>query len=168
MPTDLVIQGTAVFTVIAAAVFWLMGLYRGVWRYASMNDLLAITRSVSLAILVFLLVMFLWTRLDQVPRSVVVINWFVLMALIGGPRFLYRLAKDRRLDFRLERGDDARVPVLLAGAGDGTEMFIRALSRDPEANYRVLSMYRYPSYSDLRWRQHYLYKCRNTAITHLF
>ena len=140
IPTDLVIQGTVIFTVIAALVFWFMGLYRGVWRYASMNDLLAITRSVSMAILVFLLVMFLWTRLDQVPRSVVVINWFVLMALLGGPRFLYRLAKDRRLDFHLEKGDDARVPVLLAGAGDGTELFIRALSRDPEANYRVVGI----------------------------
>ena len=140
MPTDLVIRGTIVFTVISTAVFWLMGLYRGVWRYASMNDLLAITRSVSLAILVFLLVMFLWTRLDLVPRSVVVINWFVLMALLGGPRFLYRLIKDRSFDFHLEKGDDARVPVLLAGAGDGTELFIRALSRDPEANYRVVGI----------------------------
>ena len=140
IPTDLVIQGTAVFTVIAALVFLFMGLYRGVWRYASMNDLLAITRSVSMAILVFLLVMFLGTRLDQFPRSVVVINWFVLMALLGGPRFLYRLAKDRRLDFHLEKGDDARVPVLLAGAGNGTELFIRALSRDPEANYRVVGI----------------------------
>ena len=140
VPTDLVIQGTILFTVIAAAVFWFMGLYRGVWRYASMNDLLAITRSVSVAILVFLLVMFLWTRLDQVPRSVVVINWFVLMALLGGPRFLYRLVKDRRFDFRLERGDDSRVPVLLAGAGDGTEMFIRALARDRQANYRVVGI----------------------------
>ena len=140
VPTDLVIQGTVLFTVIAAAVFWYMGLYRGVWRYASMNDLLAITRSVSVAILVFLLVMFLWTRLDQVPRSVVVINWFVLMALLGGPRFLYRLLKDRRFDFHLEKGDDARVPVLLAGAGDGTEMFIRALTRDRQANYRVVGI----------------------------
>ena len=140
MPAELVIQGTAVFTVIAAAVFWYMGLYRGVWRYASMNDLLAITRSVSMAILIFLLVMFLWTRLDLVPRSVVIINWFVLMALLGGPRFLYRLVKDRRIDLHLERGDDARVPVLLVGAGDGTEMFIRALARDRQANYRVVGI----------------------------
>ena len=140
VPTDLVIQGTVVFTVIAAAVFWFMGLYRGVWRYASMNDLLAITRSVSIAILVFLLVMFLWTRLDQVPRSVVVINWFVLMALLGGPRFLYRLVKDRRFDFHLERENGPRIPVLLVGAGDGTEMFIRALARDRQDNYRVVGI----------------------------
>ena len=37
----------ALFTVIAATVFWLSGLYRGVWRYASLNDLWAITRAVS-------------------------------------------------------------------------------------------------------------------------
>ena len=44
---------------ISAVVFWFSGLYRGVWRYASMNDLMAITRGVTVTVLVFLLVMFL-------------------------------------------------------------------------------------------------------------
>ncbi len=138
--TDYLIEGTAVFTTIAAAVFWLMGLYRGVWRYASVNDLLAITRSVSLVVLVFLVVMFLWTRLGFLPRSVPIINWFVLIAMLGGPRFFYRLLKDRHFEFRLESENHRRVPVLLVGAGDGAELFIRSLSRSPEANYRVVGI----------------------------
>ena len=45
-----------IFTAVAGGVFWFTGLYRGVWRYASMSDMLAITRAVTLVILIFLLV----------------------------------------------------------------------------------------------------------------
>ena len=40
------VEAGILFMSISAVVFWLSGLYRGVWRYASMNDLLAITRAV--------------------------------------------------------------------------------------------------------------------------
>lgn len=128
------------FTAIAALVFWLSGLYRGVWRYASLNDLWAITRAVSLTVLIFAFTMFLWVRLESLPRSVLVIEWFVLMALLGGPRFLYRLIKDRR--FGTENGPAAAgvIPVLLIGAGDGAELFLRALRQSGEANYRAVGI----------------------------
>ncbi|MDH5747814.1 MAG: polysaccharide biosynthesis protein [Rhodospirillales bacterium] len=137
---QLLIQGTIAFSLIAAGVFWFMGLYRGVWRYASMNDLIAITRAVSIVILIFLATMFLWIRLESLPRSIPFINWFVLMALLGGPRFLYRLFKDRRIDFHLEPNALRRVPVLLVGAGDSAELFIRSLTRSADANYRVVGI----------------------------
>mgnify|MGYP001308804932 CR=1 FL=1 len=85
------------FTLICACVFWPSGLYRGVWRYASLNDLWAITKAVTTATLIFSFVMFIWIRLEPLPRPVLLINWFVLMALLGGPRFFYRLLKDRPL-----------------------------------------------------------------------
>ncbi len=133
-------QAGVIFTAIAAAVFLFMGLYRGVWRYASLNDLLGIARSATLVVMIFLLVMFLWTRLDALPRSLPVINWFVLMALLGGSRFCYRLLKDRRLDIRMEKEGHSRIPVLLVGAGDGAELFIRSILRSGEANYRIVGI----------------------------
>ncbi|MEO5374412.1 MAG: polysaccharide biosynthesis protein [Alphaproteobacteria bacterium] len=135
-----VMQGTVLFTMVAAAVFWSQKMYRGIWRYASLRDLVTITRAVTLVILVFLPVMFLLTRLEALPRSVLLINWFVLMALLGGPRFLYRLFKDRTLDLRLERQGRRLIPVLLAGAGDEADLFIRAVQRNPEAEYRVVGL----------------------------
>lgn len=139
-PTDFIIYGTLTFTAVAAMVFWVSGLYRGVWRYASMNDLLAITKAASLTVLLFLVVLFLWTRLEDLPRSVLLINWFILMALIGGPRFVYRLLKDRRLDLHLEKDGHRRIPVLLVGAGDGAELFIRSINRSADSNYRVVGI----------------------------
>ena len=134
---ELLIQGTALFTVVSAVVFRFMGLYRGVWRYASLNDLLAITRSTTLAVLIFLSVMFLWTRLEELPRSLLIVNWFVLVTLLGGPRFLYRLIKDRRFEWSVDADGRLRIPVLLVGSEDGAELFIRELSRSGDANYRI-------------------------------
>jgi O-antigen biosynthesis protein WbqV len=133
---ELLVLGTGLFTAVAAIVFRYMKMYRGVWRYASLNDLVNITKSASLVILIFLVLVFMTTRLENLPRSLPFINWFVLIALLGGSRFIYRLFKDRRLEFKLERNTFQRVPVLLVGAGDSAELFIRSLSRS-DPNYRV-------------------------------
>ncbi|MBF0166163.1 MAG: polysaccharide biosynthesis protein [Alphaproteobacteria bacterium] len=131
--------GIAMFASVAAAVFWSMRLYGGVWRYASLNDLIAIAKAATLAVLIFLPLMFLITRLEAMPRSIMIINWFVLMALLGGPRFLYRLMKDRHISLKMEQARDGarKIPVLLLGAGDEAELFIRAMSRGEGAEYLV-------------------------------
>jgi O-antigen biosynthesis protein WbqV len=130
----------ASFTLIAAVVFLLTGLYRGIWRFASLPDLFNIARAVSLIVLVFLPVMFLLTRLEALPRSTLVIAWFVLTALLGIPRLAYRLFKDRGLDHVFERAKHRSVPVLLISAREGADTFIREMTRDPRALYRVVGV----------------------------
>jgi FlaA1/EpsC-like NDP-sugar epimerase len=133
--------GTALMVAIAAAIFRWLGLYRGIWRYASLNDLLGLVRAVSLVILVFVLVGFVLTRGEALPRSVPVINWVVLLVMLGGPRFIYRVWKDRRaglLSFRPP--PPAGIPVLLVGAGDSAELFIRATRGAQTPLYRPVGM----------------------------
>ncbi len=134
------IAASVLLATISAIIFWFSGLYRGVWRYASVTDLWAITKAVSLVILAVAFVMFLWTRLETLPRSILVINWFVLMALLGGPRFLYRLMKDKRFDLSSRQIDEKQIPVLLVGAGDEAELFIRALRQSGETAYRIVGI----------------------------
>lgn len=133
-------EGTALFAATCAVVFWAMGLYRGIWYYASSRDLAAIAKAVTLAMLVFLPLMFALNRLGAFPRTALLINWPILVALLAGPRMLYRLVKDGNLHAVLERGDDARVPVLLVGAGDAADGFIREMSRSRLAGYRVVGL----------------------------
>ncbi len=140
LPASFTISITALFVVIAAAVFWPMGLYRGVWRYASMSDMVQITKAVTLVMLIFVPIMFVATRAEFVPRSFPVITWLVLLSLLGGPRFAYRLFRDRRIDWSIESGKHPRVPVLLIGAGDDAETFIRAISRQHNRNYRIVGV----------------------------
>ncbi len=136
-----IVEGTVLFTVISGLVFWRMGLYRALWRYASVDDLVALTKSVTLAVLIFVPAFFLITRLDAYPRSAALINWFVLLALLGGPRFVYRLLKDGGFRRRAPNGGDRRGPVLLVGASDQAELFIREMGRRArEAEYRVVAV----------------------------
>jgi len=137
---ELLYIGTPIIAILAAVIFSIMGLYRGVWRYASMRDLIAITKTTSFLILIFALVMFVATRLEDYPRSAPIINWFVLMALLGGPRFLYRLIKDRRFDFKTFETSAKIIPSLLIGAGDSAELFLRAVQRNPSIPYNPIGL----------------------------
>jgi O-antigen biosynthesis protein WbqV len=130
----------AAFAATAGIVVLSTGLYRGIWRYASLPDLLSLLRAVTLVILIFFPVMFLVTRLAEMPRSLVGINWLVLVALLGGPRFAYRIFKDRGLDHLLEASSSTAIPILLIGAREDADLFIRAMARDQQRLYRVVGL----------------------------
>ena len=138
---DGLVQGLPVVMLTGAITYRLFGLYRGIWRYASTPDLIKVTKAATTVSVVSVLLLFMLTRLDTIPRSIPVIQWFVLLILLGGPRFAYRLFKDRRLSLsEFSGGADIRVPVLLVGAGDGADQLIRALSLAPQAAYRVVGV----------------------------
>lgn len=127
------------FAAVAAFVLSAGGLYKGVWRYASVNDLVMLVRSVTITVTCFYLGLFLLTRLTDLPRTVPIIHWFVMLTLLGGPRFLYRRFKDTRRTSRMIRQGDRRVPVLLVGAGDEADLFLRAM-QSPDAQYVAVGM----------------------------
>jgi len=135
-----IMPGTVLFAVVCAVVFWAVGLYRGIWHYASMNDLLTILKAVTLAVLVFVPLMFLVTRLDLYPRSALLINWPLLVFLLIGPRVLYRAFRAGTFSVIFERQPQNLVPVLLAGAGDQAETFIRDLIRSKNPGYQVVGL----------------------------
>ena len=128
------------FAATAGAVFLSTGLYRGIWRYASLPDLLALIKAASIVIVIFFPLMFLATRLEELPRSLVGINWLLLVALLGGPRFAYRVYKDRNLDHILERTSHVPIPVLVIGAREDADLFIRTTQRNSARVYRVVGL----------------------------
>lgn len=128
-----------VFIAVAAVVFRYAGLYRGIWHFASLRDMTAILRAVALSILIFLSLQFLFTRMQDFPRSALVMQFFILVALLAGPRLLYRSWKDGSLVAGLRRGEDKRVPVLLLGSGLEAETFIREMERGG-GQYRVVGI----------------------------
>jgi O-antigen biosynthesis protein WbqV len=105
------------------------------WRYASTRELLSIVKAGTLLIIIFYSLFFLMYRLEGIPRSVPIIHWFVLMAFIGGPRFLYRIIVDRQLRFNFTNAD--RTPVLLMRMSETAELFLRESTRNPSFVYRV-------------------------------
>lgn len=121
-------------------VFSTMKLYRGLWRYASTNDLVAITKSVTFAILLFYLILFLCNRLEGMPRSIPFIQWLLLLAMLGAPRFMYRIWRDRKLGIHTNFANENRIPVILIGSGDRAELFLRDTRSGTSAQYIVVGM----------------------------
>src|SRR3546814_6752663 len=117
-------------------VFWKVGLYRGVWRFASLPDLLNILKASLAGLLAIVLALFLYNRLELVPRSVLALYPIVLTALLGMPRLLYRSWKDHGL----ARTAKAALRVLILGAGQAGEPLVRDLRRagaSPPAGFLV-------------------------------
>ena len=137
--TGLLVEATAIFAVIAAGVFLATRLYGGLWRYASIDDLLTVLRVVVVTIVLFVVAMFLVSRLEAVPRSTPFINLFVLLALLAGTRCCYRFLQDRRAG-AIQAGHRPRLPVLLVGANDATELFVRAIHQSHRSSYYAVGI----------------------------
>lgn len=132
-------EGMLLFTLIAGSVFVLMRLYKSMWRYTSLKELVDVMKAVTVAVLAFLLVLFISVRLEGMPRSSIFINWFVLVALLSGPRLLYRFIAEG--SFSLEWSSVPsyqRIPVLILGMNDQTGHFLRQM--EGQGAYRVVGI----------------------------
>ena len=142
MSSGFFVEGILLFTAVSALIFWRTRIYRGVWRYTALRDVVLVVQAASLAVLILVPILFALTRLEAYPRSALLINWFILIALLVGPRVIYRAVLDGSLAGVLRRGGAAgrQIPVLLLGAGDNAELFISATMRGSSASYRVVGI----------------------------
>jgi FlaA1/EpsC-like NDP-sugar epimerase len=118
LPVVLAIQGL---------ILWRFGLYRGVWRFASVPDLWNIIRAAAIGVFIIAVVEFLINRLAGIPRTILLIYPVYLIFLLGAPRLTYRIWKDYRVGM-LNSADRKR--VLILGAGRAGEMLARDMRRD--------------------------------------
>jgi len=110
-------------------IFWRFGLYRGVWRFASLPDLKRIIAAVGVAALSVPVVLYMAHLPVPVPRSVLVLDPLLLVMIVGGSRFVYRSWKEHHL-YRF--ADTERKPVLVLGAGDVAAGLVKELARSQE------------------------------------
>lgn len=105
------------------ATFLFFGVHRGIWRFISLHDIIALVKSVTVGTALVAIAIFFVTRLELVPRSVFLLHGLLLMTLVTSPRLVYRLLKDRHIASTAER------KVLIVGAGIAGEMLVRDLHR---------------------------------------
>ncbi|MEW9900468.1 nucleoside-diphosphate sugar epimerase/dehydratase [Chitinivorax sp. PXF-14] len=110
---------------VGAVSFWKFGLYRGIWRYASLPDLRNIVVTVSVSTMASFLLIFL-LQIKHVPRSIAILYPILLVCLMGGSRALYRSWKDRTMY------DVNREPILILGAGAAASKLLWDLARNPK------------------------------------
>ena len=102
----------------------LFGLYRGIWRFASIPDLIRIVKAVLSGCIIILLLLYFSGKSEMLPRSIVPIYGMSLLFLLGGSRLLVRCLRD--YNYFSRKGTRA----LIIGAGSSGESLVRDLLRD--------------------------------------
>ncbi len=109
-------------------IFWRFGLYRGLWRYASVVDLRRISLALLAAAALIPLTIWMFRVSAVVPRSVLIIDPILLLLMMGGSRFAYRLWREHSKHNSNKLGE----PVLVLGAGDAAAALSKELNRSRE------------------------------------
>ncbi|MGA2467708.1 MAG: nucleoside-diphosphate sugar epimerase/dehydratase [Thermodesulfobacteriota bacterium] len=127
-------------------VFFLFNLYRGMWRYTSINDLLNLIKATFVSSTVIILTILYFHRFVGYPRSVFIIDAFLTLVFIGGVRLTIRLAHQATAGDLMEKmhfpyfrnSKQERKRLLVIGAGDAGEKILRELHDNPRLKYEVL------------------------------
>ena len=116
---------------IKMSVFFVFGLYRGVWRHVSISDFFTIFKVVTLGSVISVLFLTFVFRFKEYSRAVFFIDWLILLFLVTGSRLSFRILGEffGRLT---EKGADN---ILIFGAGDAGEAVIREIKRNKSLNY---------------------------------
>lgn len=109
--------------------FWTFGLYRGLWVFASLPDLLRISKAVVGGGGIVMACAVMFQPMPIIPRSVLLLSPMLLFLIMGGARALYRATKEfYRYGGLVGQGK----PVLVLGAGGAGASLARELSRSGE------------------------------------
>jgi len=112
-------------TVVMLLAFHLFGLYKNIWRYASVNELLSIVYAVSVGAAVTVSLVF-FIAPKRLPHSVSALFWLLTIVLVGGLRFSQRLRQENTIFPTRAKGQKK---VLIIGAGDAGVLALRELKK---------------------------------------
>jgi FlaA1/EpsC-like NDP-sugar epimerase len=137
-PAQLELLRIFILPVLAAkiVIFYFAGLYRRMWRYASVRDFYTVFWASILGTLAVIIIVFFIYQ-GTFPRSVVALDGILTIVFIGGARFAVRGIRELRIKSLLA---PAQKPVLIVGAGDTGDAILREMLRRPELAYRPVGL----------------------------
>jgi len=109
-------------------VFLAMGVYRGIWRYTSIDDLIVFAKAVIVSSILSMMVVLFKFRFEGFSRTVFLIDALLMLMFLAGSRMAFRLF---RQIIPVSAGGEGR-RVLIYGAGDGGELLLRELQNNRE------------------------------------
>jgi UDP-GlcNAc:undecaprenyl-phosphate GlcNAc-1-phosphate transferase len=134
-PGQAAIMGRTLPLVIVITELFLLlgGVYRAMWRYVGVDELVVLARSVGSGALVSALVVFALNPGQPISRTTFVLEALLLLLFIGGSRLSYRVM--RVLLTRQTAPPAGARPVIIYGAGDGGELVMREILNNPGHRY---------------------------------
>lgn len=132
---NIFIRSLPVLVFMKMSVFLVMGVYRGLWRYTSIGDLVVFAKSVVLGSVASLLVLLFVFRFIGFSRTVFVIDAVLMFLFLAGSRMAFRLF---RQILPVTNRENLR-RVLIYGAGDGGELLLRELRNNRELHLSAVA-----------------------------
>ncbi len=121
-----------VLVVVRLAAFLVFGVYRGIWRYTSMDDLMSFAKAVAAGSLLSMMIVLFKFRFQGFSRGVFLIDALVMLLLLAGSRIAFRVFR-QVLPAGAKSKEGKR--VLIYGAGDAGELLLRELLNNRELRY---------------------------------
>ena len=124
---------------IKLSVYYFFGLYRRLWAYASVKELVLISTAVSAASGVFSIVMLVlrYTNVLNFPRLMLPIDWLISLVGIGGFRFAIRIIAESRSASKKPLARKTN-NVLVIGAGDAGALVVREMQKNPQLGMKPI------------------------------
>src|SRR5438132_12079352 len=120
-----------VLVVVRLLAFLFFGVYRGIWRYTSIDDLMAFAKAVAAGSIISMTIILIKFRFQWFSRAIFAIDALVMLMLLAGSRIAFRFF--RQVLPTANEGDGRR--VLIYGAGDAGELLLRELLNNRELLY---------------------------------
>ncbi len=120
-----------VLVFVKMATFLVMGVYRGIWRYTSLDDLIVFARAVFLSSVLSVLAVLFAFRFEGFSRTIFIIDGLLMFMFLAGSRMAFRLF---RQVLPVARSGEGR-RVLIYGAGDAGELLLRELINNRALKY---------------------------------
>lgn len=128
---ELFIKSLPFLVVLKLFVFLWAGVYRGMWRYTSINDLFSFAKGVFFGSVLSVLAILLVYRFEGFSRAVFILDALLLLVALTGSRMAFRLFRQMIPTPVNESGRK----ILIFGAGDGGELALREIQNNPDLNY---------------------------------
>ena len=113
------------------ASFLVMGVYRGIWRYTSLDDLIVFAKAVVLSSVLSVLAVLFAFRFEGFSRTIFIIDGILMFMFLAGSRMAFRLFRQ----MLPAPGASEGRRVLIYGAGDGGELLLRELQNNRALKY---------------------------------
>jgi lipopolysaccharide/colanic/teichoic acid biosynthesis glycosyltransferase len=130
----------AVGLIVAAILLPLAGVNRSLWRYTSLRDLLRLMAVVAVIVLLALFVSFAFSRLEDISRSLPVIQWFFLVAAMAGTRIAIRIWWERSPKPPQEFVRAETQHVLIVGINEIAELYLRSIEEFAPRTFAVVGI----------------------------
>ncbi|MBM9590857.1 polysaccharide biosynthesis protein [Leptospira sp. 201903075] len=116
-------------------VFFFSGIYRSLWSYASLHDLLSIIKATVLSSLVSTLALLFYNRFYQLSRMVPILDTLILLGFLCLRSLSWRMLREQIFHSDKSKGG---TPVLLVGAGKLGSSFLTEIRRNVDLDYQPI------------------------------